>query len=250
MAHPKSGLCYTGFMPKLGVNIDHIATLRQARLEDFPSPVEAAKTCVKAGANGIVAHLREDRRHIQDKDIFLIRKAVKRFDMEMAPTEEMLGIALKVKPDIVTLVPEKRREVTTEGGLEVSKQIKRLLEYCEKLQSKGIMVSLFVDPDPLQIAAASRTGACFVEFHTGEYANAKGAKKRSVSYKKVQKAVWQARELGLRVNAGHGLTLENAGNIARIPGIEELNIGYSIIADALFHGLFTAVKRMKKAMCG
>jgi len=248
-------LCYTGFMPKLGVNIDHIATLRQARLEVFPSPVEAAKTCIRAGADGIVAHLREDRRHIQDKDVFLIRKAVRRFDMEMAPTKEMLAIALKVNPDIVTLVPEKRREVTTEGGLEVSKQIKRLLEYCEKLQSKGIMVSLFVDPDPLQISAAARTGACFVEIHTGEYANSKSKtlnpkQIQNSKFKTIVNAVSYAKELGLRVNAGHGLTLENAGSIARIPGVEELNIGYSIITDALFCGLSSAVKRMKKAMRG
>jgi pyridoxine 5-phosphate synthase len=229
-------------MPKLGVNIDHIATLRQARKEDFPSPVEAAKVCIKAGADSIVAHLREDRRHIQDKDILLIRKAVKRFDMEMAATSEMLKIALKVKPDIVTLVPEKRQEVTTEGGLDVKKQIKYLTDYCDKLQSKGIMASLFIDPDPIQIAAAARTGACFIEVHTGEYANLKSP------IKKVKAAVAFAKELGLRVNAGHGLTLLNAGPIAKIPGIEELNIGYSIIVDAVFNGLDCAVKRMRKAI--
>ena len=229
-------------MTKLGVNIDHIATLRQARKEDFPSPVEAAKLCVKAGADSIVAHLREDRRHIQDKDIFLIRKAVKRFDMEMAATKEMLKIALKVKPDMVTLVPEKRQEVTTEGGLDVKKQIKYLTGYCDMLQSKGIMVSLFIDPDPVQIGAAARTGACFIEIHTGEYANSKS------SVKKIKAAVAFAKGLGLRVNAGHGLTLENVSQVARIPGVEELNIGYSIIVDAVFNGLGNAVKRMKKAI--
>ena len=229
-------------MTKLGVNIDHIATLRQARKEDFPSPVEAAKLCIKSGADSIVAHLREDRRHIQDKDIFLIRKAVKRFDMEMAATQEMLKIALKVKPDIVTLVPEKRQEVTTEGGLDVKKQIRYLLDYTDKLQSKGILVSLFIDPDPIQIAAAARTGASFIEIHTGEYANSRS------SFKKIKAAVAFAGELGLRVNAGHGLTLDNVSQVANIPEVEELNIGYSIIVDALFNGLEKAVKRMKKAI--
>ncbi|MEK7375977.1 MAG: pyridoxine 5'-phosphate synthase [Candidatus Margulisiibacteriota bacterium] len=248
-------------MTKLGVNIDHIATLRQARKEGFPLPVEAAKICMKAGADGIVAHLREDRRHIQDKDIFLIRKAVKRFDMEMAATKEMLKIALKVKPDMVTLVPEKRQEVTTEGGLDVKKQIKYLTGYCDKLQSKGILASLFIDPDPIQIAAAARTGASFIEIHTGDYANSKSqipldfARGRpnpkqvlNSKFKTVVNAVRYAKVLGLRVNAGHGLTLENACPIAKIPGIEELNIGYSIIVDAVFNGLENAVKRMKRAI--
>lgn len=241
---------------KLGVNIDHIATLRQARMEGFPSPVEAAKLCIKAGADGIVAHLREDRRHIQDKDIFEIRKAVKRFDMEMAATKEMLGIALKVKPDIVTLVPEKRQEVTTEGGLNVVKQLEYLKTYCLTLQSKGIDVSLFIDPDEKQIRAAVATGAKFIEIHTGEYANSISKIKdqrskiqiRNKKLGKIVRAVALARELGLRVNAGHGLTVENVGPIAKIKGIEEFNIGFSIIAEAVFLGLPAAVKRMKKAI--
>ncbi len=241
---------------KLGVNIDHIATLRQARKETFPSPVEAAVVCMKAGADGIVAHLREDRRHINDKDIFGIRKAVDRFDMEMAATKEMLRIALKVRPDMVTLVPEKRQEVTTEGGLNVAKQIAYLEAYCGTLQKKGIAVSLFIDPDPLQIKAAARTGADFIEIHTGEYAldRSKGKRQRSkvkVKSKKlgqIKKAVVTARALGLKVNAGHGLDLDNVTEIAKIEGVEELNIGYSIIVDSIYHGLSHAVKRMKQAI--
>ncbi len=234
---------------KLGVNIDHIATLRQARKEGFPSPVEAAIVCVKAGADSIVAHLREDRRHIQDSDIFAIRKAVKRFDMEMAATPEMLKIALRVKPDIVTLVPEKRTEVTTEGGLNVVRLRKYLAEYTKKLQKRGILVSLFVDPQENQIQASFATGAAFIEIHTGSYANAKGKAQRSKELKNIKEAVALAKKLGLRVNAGHGLDLNNAGAIAAIDGIEEFNIGFSIIAEAVFVGLNKAVKDMK-AMVG
>jgi len=233
-------------MPKLGVNIDHIATLRQARKEGSPSPVEAAKLCVSAGADGIVAHLREDRRHIQDKDIFEIRKAVKRFDMEMAATVEMQNIALRVNPDIVTLVPEKREEVTTEGGLDVAGQLKYLSKYVKKLQDKDIDVSLFIDPQSKQIAAAARSGARFIEIHTGAYANAKDTVSRTREFQKIKKAVVLARKKGLRVNAGHGLDLSNARRIASIKGIEEFNIGFSIIVDSLFVGLAKAVKRMKK----
>lgn len=232
---------------KLGVNIDHIATLRQARKEEYPSPVEAAKLCMKAGADGVVAHLREDRRHINDKDIYLIRKAVRRFDMEMAATAEMLKIALKVKPDIVTLVPEKRQEITTEGGLDVVKQEKYLTSYTRKLQGEGILVSIFIDPKEDQIKASARTGAAFIEIHTGEYANAKG-RNSEPQKKQIINSVKLAKKLGLRVNAGHGLTLDNAGPIAKINGIEELNIGFSIIADAVFSGLGPAVKRMKRAI--
>jgi len=232
-------------MPKLGVNIDHVATLRQARKEAFPSPVEAARMCVSAGADSIVAHLREDRRHIQDKDIIDIRKAVKRFDMEMAATQEMKKIALKVKPDIVTLVPEKRAEVTTEGGLDVRKQLAYLRKYVKDLQGRSISVSLFIDPDPAQIKAAASAGAEFIEIHTGRYANAgtKGGRRKELG--KIKAAVAMAKELGLRVNAGHGLDLSNARPVASIRGIEEFNIGFSIIADAVFSGLKEAVKKMK-----
>lgn len=233
-------------MPKLGVNIDHIATLRQARKEGVPSPVEAAKLCISAGADGIVAHLREDRRHIQDKDIFEIRKAVKRFDMEMAATAEMQNIALRVKPDIVTLVPEKREEVTTEGGLDVAEQLKYLSKYIKRLQDKGIDVSLFIDPRSKQINAAARSGARFIEIHTGAYANAKSSGQRKNEFQKIKDAAAMARKKGLKVNAGHGLDLSNARRIASIKGIEEFNIGFSIIVDSLFLGLAKAVKRMKK----
>lgn len=233
-------------MPKLGVNIDHIATLREARKEGCPSPVEAARLCVSAGADGIVAHLREDRRHIQDKDIFDIRKAVKRFDMEMAATAEMQKIALRVKPDIVTLVPEKRQEVTTEGGLDVARQLKYLSKYVKRLQDRGIDVSLFIDPHNKQISAAARSGARFIEIHTGAYANAKGILSRAKELKKIKNAVALARKQGLMVNAGHGLDLSNAKRIASIKGIEEFNIGFSIIVDSLFVGIEKAVKRMKK----
>lgn len=233
-------------MSKLGVNIDHIATLRQARKEGFPSPVEAAKICVLAGANSIVAHLREDRRHIQDKDIYAIRKAVKRFDMEMAATVEMQTIALKVRPDIVTLVPEKRQEVTTEGGLDVARQLRYLKRYIKKLQDRGISVSLFIDPKQSQIKASADTGAEFIEIHTGSYANAKTKARAKKEFNKIRTSVSYAKKLGLKVNAGHGLTLENAGLIASIKDIEEFNIGFSIIADAVFTGLKAAVIKMKR----
>ncbi len=233
-------------MPKLGVNVDHIATLRQARAENFPSPVLAAKICVESGADGIVAHLREDRRHIQDKDIFEIRKIVKRFDMEMAATKEMQNIALKVKPDIVTLVPEKRQEITTEGGLDVKSKEKYLSIYIKKFHQHNILVSLFVDPEKSQILSAKKTGADFVEIHTGRYANAKTKSAAKKELKKIIYAVKLAKKLNLKVNAGHGLTIDNIGPIAKIDGIEEFNIGFSIIADAVFVGLKNAVKKMKQ----
>lgn len=233
-------------MPKLGVNIDHIATIRQARKEGLPSPVEAAKVCIRAGADSIVAHLREDRRHIQDQDVFDIRKAVKRFDMEMAATSEMQRIALKVRPDIVTLVPEKRAEVTTEGGLDVIKQLSYMKKYVKSLQDRGISVSLFIDPKSSQVKAAADAGAEFVEIHTGAYANAKTKSQARKEHQKIKTSVIFAKKLGLRVNAGHGLTLSNAGLIASIEGIEEFNIGFSIIADAVFSGLKEAVKKMKR----
>ena len=235
-------------MPKLGVNIDHIATLREARKEGFPSPVEAAVACIRAGTDGIVAHLREDRRHINDKDIIAIRKAVRRFDMEMAATAEMQAIALRIKPDIVTLVPEKRREITTEGGLDVAKNIKELRAYIDKLQRKGIPVSLFIDPEPKQILACADSGAEFIEIHTGAYANSKSKRQKTKELSDIKYAVKFANALGLKVNAGHGLTLDNVKPVASIPGVEELNIGFSIIADAAFVGLSCAVKRMKKAI--
>lgn len=227
---------------KLGVNVDHIATLREARREGMPDLLCAVKAAISAGADSIVAHLREDRRHIQDADIFAIRKAVKRFDMEMAATPEMIKIALKVKPDLVTLVPEKRQELTTEGGLDVASNLKRLIWQCGILEKAGIRVSLFIDPDPIQIEASLRTGATYIEIHTGKYARDPSKK----NFQIIEAAVLLARELGLRVNAGHGLDYNNAKDIAKIEGVEELNIGFSIIAKSVFVGLKAAVREMKK----
>jgi pyridoxine 5-phosphate synthase len=229
---------------KLGVNIDHVATLRQARGEGMPDLISAAKEALKGGANSIVAHLREDRRHIQDKDIFDIRKLPTRFDMEMAATNEMLNIAMKVRPDIVTLVPEKRAELTTEGGLDVKGNLAKLVKYVSKLETSGIKVSLFIDPDHDQIKAASRTGASFIEIHTGKFANSNS----KADLKDIINAAKYARSLGLRVNAGHGLNYNNVRSVVAIDGIEELNIGFSIIAKSVFTGIRNAVAEMKKLL--
>jgi pyridoxine 5-phosphate synthase len=241
---------------KLGVNIDHIATLRQARKETFPDPTEIAKQAIAGGADGIVCHLREDRRHIQDKDVFRLRKLKTRLDLEMAATSEMLKISLKVKPDMVTLVPEKRQEVTTEGGLDIKLKIQKskfkIKEYIRKLNKTGIIVSLFVDPEEGQIKASAEAGAEFVEIHTGRYARASYIRGRTLTVKKelekVKFAVVLAKGLGLRVNAGHGLDYNNVGEIVKIPGIEELNIGYSIVARCVFVGMKQAVAEMRRAM--
>jgi pyridoxine 5-phosphate synthase len=228
---------------KLGVNIDHVATLRQARRgEGYPDIIEAAKLAIAGGADSIVAHLREDRRHINDADINAIRKLKTHFDMEMAATDEMLKIALRVKPDMATIVPEKRQELTTEGGLDVKGNLERLTEYVGKLEKAGIKVSLFVDPEEDQIKASSRTGASFIEIHTGAYS-------RSLSKKDlndVVRSVVLAKSLGLRVNAGHGLNYDNAKPIAKLDGIEEFNIGFSVIARSVFVGLKQATAEMKK----
>jgi len=233
---------------KLGVNIDHIATLRQARLEGFPDPVAAAAAAIAGGADGIVCHLREDRRHIQDKDVYRLRELKTRLDLEMAATDEMLRFALKLKPDMVTIVPEKRRELTTEGGLDLNSKVKRqnskLRNIINKLQDKGIVVSLFIDPDQKQIEAAAVLTPDFIELHTGSYAR----KQSDKELEKVGMATQQARLIGLRINAGHGLDYHNAGKIAKIPGIEELNIGFSIIARALFVGLEQAVREMREVI--
>lgn len=226
-------------MMRLGVNIDHIATLRQARREDFPDPAEAAREAVSGGADGIVCHLREDRRHIQDEDVFRLRKLKTRLDLEMAATSEMLDFALKLKPEMVTIVPEKRQEITTEGGLDVKPGIK---QYVKKFKDSGIIVSLFIDPEPEQIKASAETGAEFIEIHTGEYARS------PKEIKKIKAAVKLARGLGLKVNAGHGLDYNNVREICKIPGIEELNIGYSIIARSVFVGMKKAVVEMRRIM--
>lgn len=241
---------------RLGVNIDHIATLREARKEAFPDPVEAAKDAIAGGADGIVCHLREDRRHIQDKDVFRLRELNTRLDLEMAATDEMLRFALKVKPDMVTIVPEKRQEITTEGGLNVKSKLQtansKLMYIIHKLKDKGIIVSLFVDPEIDQIEASGGTGAEFVELHTGRYAQASYlGKKRFSLEKELQKArhaVIHAGFVGLRVNAGHGIDYNNVKEIAKIEGVEELNIGFSIIARAVFSGLKEAVQEMREAI--
>lgn len=236
---------------KLGVNIDHVATVRQARREAVPDPVEAARAAVRGGADGIVMHLREDRRHIQDEDIYNVRKKVKtRLDMEMAATEEMKRIALDVKPDMVTLVPEKREELTTEGGLDVASKLEELKPFISALQNAGIIVSLFVEPDPKQIEASKASGAKFIEIHTGAYAGAKSPKERNAKLKEIMETVRLAKSLGLRVNAGHGLTHENVSPIAKIEGVEELNIGFSIVVRAIFVGIEKSTAEMKEAMRG
>lgn len=234
-------------MPKLGVNIDHIATLRQARGAAFPDPIKAASMCEKAGADSIVCHLREDRRHMQDRDVYKLRKAVRtKFNLEMSCIEEIVKIALKVKPDEATLVPERRKELTTEGGLDVVKNRKKIERVVERLLKEGIFVSLFIDPDKRQIEASKDIGAPFIEIHTGAYAEAKDARKKKTELDKIKEAARFARLLGLRVNAGHGLDYDNVRPIARIPGVEELNIGFSIIARSVFVGLDNAVAEMKR----
>ncbi|NEO68474.1 pyridoxine 5'-phosphate synthase [Moorena sp. SIO3H5] len=238
-------------MLTLGVNIDHIATIRQARRTVEPDPVAAAVLAELAGADGITAHLREDRRHIQQRDIALLRQTVRtHLNLEMAPTDEMVAIALEVKPDYVTLVPEKREEVTTEGGLDVAGQMPRLSEVVAQLQSAGIPVSLFIDADPAQIDASAKTKAKFIELHTGSYAEATDEISQAKELKVLASGCQQAIAAGLRVNAGHGLTYWNVHPVACIEGMEELNIGHSIIARASLVGIERAVREMKQAMQG
>ena len=240
--------------PLLGVNIDHVATLRQARGVSYPSPLAAALLCEKAGADGITIHLREDRRHIQDADVYEIAEQLTtRMNLEMAATTEMLEIAREIKPFWVCLVPEKRAELTTEGGLDVAGQIPWLTDYIAKLQAVGIKVSLFIDPEDKQIAAAVSCGADAIELHTGAYAEAGlvgDVYKVSVELERIKNAVITAKTIDskLLVNAGHGLTRDNVNVIAQIDGIYELNIGHALIADALFVGIEQAVIMMKKTM--
>lgn len=238
-------------MLTLGVNIDHIATIRQARRTVEPDPVAAAVLAELAGADGITAHLREDRRHIQDRDVRLLRQTVRtHLNLEMAATDEMVAIALEVKPDYVTLVPEKREEVTTEGGLDVAGQIPRMSEIVAQLQDVGIPVSLFIDADPPQIEAAAQIKAKFIELHTGRYAEASDEVSRENELSELAKGCQQAIAAGLRVNAGHGLTYWNVYPVACLQGMEELNIGHSIISRAALVGLERAVREMKQAMRG
>jgi pyridoxine 5-phosphate synthase len=232
-------------LPRLSVNIDHIATIRQARKGTEPDPVSAAVLAELAGAEGVIAHLREDRRHVQDRDLRLLRQIVQtKLNMEMAATGEMQRIALEVRPDITTLVPEKREELTTEGGLEVASRVPVIKEYIAQIQQAGIEVSLFVDPDEKQVAAAKKTGTNWVELHTGGYANARTEKDRDREFEKIAEAAKLAASLGLRVGAGHGLNYVNVRKIARIPEVEELNIGHSIVSRAALVGMEKAVREM------
>ncbi len=234
---------------RLGVNIDHVATLRQARGVDYPDPVMAALMAVKAGADGLTLHLREDRRHIQDADLFKMKQEIHiPLNLEMALTEEMIGIATKVKPENCCIVPEKRAELTTEGGLNVLAQEKKVKEACERLTSAGITVSLFIDPDSAQIEAAKRCQAPVVELTTGQYAEATTVEGKEEQLQRLQIATQYAAELGLIVNAGHGLNYENVQPIAAIPQMNELNIGHSIIAYAVFWGMEAAVSKMRLIM--
>lgn len=233
----------------LGVNIDHIATLRQARKTRYPSPVEAALVAETAGADSITLHLREDRRHIQDADVAILRQTLKtKMNLEMAVTEEMLGIALETRPADVCLVPEKREELTTEGGLDVAGQQAKLRDACARLGDAGIRVSLFIDADFAQLDAAHAAGAPVVEIHTGHYADATSDAGRAAEFERIRRAVAYGRSLGLTVNAGHGLTYHNVQPIAALPGIHELNIGHAIVAQALFVGWKDAVAEMKRLM--
>ncbi|MCW6034734.1 pyridoxine 5'-phosphate synthase [Spirulina subsalsa FACHB-351] len=235
----------------LGVNIDHTATIRQARRTVEPDPVAAAVLAELGGADGITVHLREDRRHIQDRDVRLLRQTVRtHLNLEMAPTEEMVGIALEIKPDYVTLVPERREEVTTEGGLNLLGDFDRYCGVVEQLQGAGIPVSWFIDADTEQIRAAAATEAKFIELHTGKYAEAHGEREQQEELEILKQGTAQALDLGLRVNAGHGLTYWNVYPVACIEGMEELNIGHTIISRAVLVGLERAVREMKQAMFG
>jgi pyridoxine 5-phosphate synthase len=235
-------------MIQLGFNIDHIATVRQARGTIYPSPIHAALAAESAGADSITLHLREDRRHIQDRDVEILREILQtRMNLESAVTEEMTAIALKIRPHDICLVPERREELTTEGGLDVVQHFERVRLACKRLVDAGIRVSLFIDAEDAQIEAASRAGAPVIEIHTGHYANRVG-EAREGEINRIRKAVASARMLGLEVNAGHGLDYHNVQPIAAIEGIAELNIGHAIVAHALFVGLPEAIKTMKKLM--
>ncbi len=232
-------------MKKLGVNVDHIATIRQARKIDEPDPIFAAYLAELAGANSIVCHLREDRRHIQDRDLELLKRTVKtRLNMEMAPVEEMIRIALNIHPDQVTLVPERREEITTEGGLDVVSLFNSLQSKIKILKEAGIIVSLFIDPDPEQVKAAHKIGADAIELHTGRYAEAKKPDLMKEEWEKIRDMTKLGKKLDLAVHAGHGLNYRNVQQIAAIDEIEELNIGHSIVVRAVWVGFEQAVREM------
>ena len=230
---------------RLGVNVDHIATIREARKGKEPDPVMAAYLAELAGADGIVCHLREDRRHIQDRDLKLLKQTVQtHLNLEMAATDEMINIAVNISPDMVTLVPEKREEVTTEGGLNVVSNIDYLKGVTEKLQEHGIVVSFFIDPDLGQVKASAKAGADYIELHTGNYTNAKSIEEMEEELDKIRNMAMAANKLGLFVSAGHGLNYHNVKEIVKIDLIEELNIGHSIVSRAAFVGFERAVRDM------
>ena len=235
----------------LGVNIDHIATLRQVRGTRYPEPLQAALVAEQAGADAITLHLREDRRHIQDRDVEALRHMLQtRMNLEMAATPEMAAIARRIRPADCCLVPERREELTTEGGLDVASRESELTDYCGALAEAGIRVSLFIDPDPVQVEAALAIGAPVVEIHTGAYAEAPDSASRDLELARISQAVTLGTGLGLHVNAGHGLDYHNVRAIAAIPGVRELNIGHAIVARALFTGLDRAVREMKALISG
>jgi len=232
-------------MTRLGINIDHAATVREARKTNEPDPVQAAFLADLGGADGIVCHLREDRRHIQDRDLDTLRRTVtSHLNLEMAAVDGMVEIALKVKPDMVTLVPEKREEVTTEGGLDVRSGVGRITGVVSTLKGAGIVVSLFIDPDMIQIKEAARIGADYVELHTGSYAEAKQGVDEAIELEKLERGAQAAARLGLGVSAGHGLTYHNVQAIAAIPEVEELNIGHSVVSRAIMVGMERATSDM------
>ena len=239
---------------KLGANVDHVATLREARYRGrdsgVPCPVEAARVCEAAGAHGITAHLREDRRHIQDRDIVRLREMVTtRLNLEMTNTPEIVNIALRVRPNIVCVVPERRQEVTTEGGLDAAAQESSLTELRHRMNDAGIDVSLFIAPEPRQVEAAARIGSQFIELHTGQFAeHHHDPVPRRTELERLVSAARQAHQLGLRVNAGHGLNVENVETLCAVPHLVELNIGHSIVSRAVFVGLTEAVREMLAAM--
>jgi pyridoxine 5-phosphate synthase len=231
---------------RLYINIDHVATLRQARRGAEPDPVAAARVCEDAGADGITAHLREDRRHIQDDDIRLLTRTVRTvLNLEMACTDEMLGVATQVIPHQVTLVPEKREEITTEGGLDVSRDVERLRAGLARLNAAGIRTSLFIDPDPRAVEQSRELGAVAIELHTGQYAHHPDEQR---TLRALTDAARRGADLGLAVHAGHGLTVDNVERVARIPEIEELNIGHSVVSRAVFVGLAEAVRELRAVM--
>jgi pyridoxine 5-phosphate synthase len=234
----------------LGVNIDHVATLREARGTRYPDPVQAAIEAEQSGADSITLHLREDRRHIQERDVSLLKDILQtRMNLEMAVTDEMLEIAGRIRPADCCLVPERREELTTEGGLDVAGQQQRIREACTRLAAAGIRVSLFIDADAVQVEAAAQAGAPCIEIHTGHFADATDSRGRDRELARIVEAVSLGEQAGLQVNAGHGLHYHNVTAIASIPAVRELNIGHAIIARAVFTGLGAAVGEMKRLMC-